>query len=434
MSTFQIVITALFGFFIVLGFLAFSGLLPFLGGSDNSGLSGNVSVWGTVPQEFMNEPLRAMNAKNEKSYQVTYKELNESDFDRTLVEALARGDGPDLILLPHELILRHRDKIFAIPYESFPERRFKDTFVEEGELYLSSGGVLGFPFSLDPMVMYWNRDLFANAGLPQPPKKWDELFGLTTSLSTLDQVLNISQSTVSFGEYKNVRNAKGILSMLILQGGNPLVSSTENGSSYFSVLPENYGRTTAPAASALKFYTEFSNPVKPVYSWNRSLPESRDFFASGNLALYFGYASEYSRIRAQNPHLNVDVAVVPQANDVIRKTTFGNMTAAAILKRTTNMPAAFAAAVELSGSQFGTAFSLVSGLPPVRRDLLSQPQNDAVQSVFYSSALLARGWLDPDPSKTNDVFREMIENVISGRSKISEAVARAHGALGGLLR
>ena len=73
-------------------------------------------------------------------------------------------------------IVRNQDKIIEIPYDTISGRDFKNTFIEEGEMYLTENGVLGLPFTIDPMVMYWNRDIFQSVGIANPPEFWDELF------------------------------------------------------------------------------------------------------------------------------------------------------------------------------------------------------------------------------------------------------------------
>jgi hypothetical protein len=40
-----------------------------------------------------------------------------------------------------------------------------------------------------------------------------------------------------------------------------------------------------------------ASSVRPEYSWNRSLPNSSDAFANGDLAIYFGFASEYAKMK-----------------------------------------------------------------------------------------------------------------------------------------
>lgn len=428
MNLFQTVLLVVFGFFIVFAVLVFSGILPFFDSAPD-GVGGEVVLWGTLPAANLAAPLEELNRANEDVFAVRYIEKKEAAFDMELVEALASGTGPDMILLPHELIVRHENKIFPIPYASFSARAFRDSFIEEGELYLRDDGSVALPFSIDPIVMYWNRDIFTDAGLVAPPAEWSEFLSLAPLITEKDAVLNIRQSVIAFGDFLNIRNAKDILSMLILQAGSPIVE--KEGSARRVALRDQRGFATPPAESALRFYTEFANPSKPIYSWNRSLPNSRDMFAAGDLAVYFGYAGERKALAAQSPRLNFDVAVVPQTKDAARKATFGKMTGVAVLINSRNAQTAFYAAFELSGKTFLDAFAKANGLPPVRRDLLAQkPRNaDALTSVFYDSALISRAWLDPRPEETTRIFDTAVRNVLSGRSTVGSAVSEAHESI-----
>src|SRR3989344_9566138 len=346
---FQLAILGTFGVFIILGVLAFAGILP---GFSNSAKKedqflGNVVVWGTLPQKTMTGIVNDFNNVNKDTVTITYTEKSKGIFESELVEALADGTGPDMILLPQDFILRHRNKIYPIPYEIFPERTFKDNFIEEGELYLGLTGSYAVPFAVDPLVMYWNRDIFSSALVSAPPSYWDEFFGLAKTITKIDDNSNIRKSLVSFGEFGNVANAKDILSMLIMQAGSPIITIDANGT-YRPTLSEDESDGVSPAEEAFRFYTEFSNPTKTSYSWNRSLPYSRDMFTTGDLALYFGYASEYASLQKKNPHLNFDVTTVPQTRTANRKLTFGKVQGLAILKSSKVLSADLAAVTLLS--------------------------------------------------------------------------------------
>jgi len=91
----------------------------------------------------------------------------------------------------------------------------------------------------------------------------------------------------------------------------------------------------------MRFYTEFSKSNKDSYTWNRSLPPSRSMFEAGDLALYFGYASEYKAIKLKNPHLNFDVAMMPQVGPTATKLTFGRMYGVGVVSASKNQAGAF---------------------------------------------------------------------------------------------
>lgn len=425
---FQTVLIAVFVVLMFLAFLGFSGKLPLPTKGDKVNY-GTVTFWGTIPSSVI-QPVIAEKLGGDKSITITYVQKNKATFERDFVEALATGTGPDIFLLGHDEMLKSLNKIAPISYQSVTERDFKSLFIEGGEIFLRPEGIVALPFTVDPIVMYWNRDILTNASVVLPPTKWGEFYTLAPKITVRDRAGNISQSLVALGEYDNITHAKEILSILMLQTGRSVVKMANIG---LIADISTEGNETNPVAQAVSFYNEFSNTGKDSYSWNRALPSSRNMFEAGDLAFYFGYASEYPEIKKKNPHLNFDVAVVPQVETIIKKTTFGYMQGIAVVKSTKNPMGSLRAALLLSNSEFVSAVTLKSGLPPVRRDLLVKRPTDAVFSVFYDSALIARAWPDPSPKETDELFRDMINDVNSGRLKISQALSVLHGSVGRLL-
>jgi multiple sugar transport system substrate-binding protein len=436
MKDFNIFQLAVLGFFILaalVGVILFAG---FRAKQPEEAFANEIVLWGTMDDAEMGLLLWGTTERlGSANFKVLYVEKRPQDFERDLLEALASGTGPDLILLPQDEILTYANKLRVIPFEYFPERAFKDTFVEEGELYLGQGGLIGLPLSIDPLVLYWNRTTFASAGLVEPPSHWDEFFALARDLTVRSSAGTILRSAVALGEFANVTHAKDILSALILQAGNPIMRRDESGVLEVVLAESSPSLPLVPAESALRFYIDFSSPTKAIYSWNRSLPLSRDAFIAGDLALYIGYASEVADIRAKNPNLNFDVAMLPQARDTGTIATFGRMQALAVTLVSQYSGDAWKAAQILSSQEAQELWSEVSRLPPVRRDLLAEkPTDDARAAVFYEAAIQAHGWLDPSPRESNAIFRDMVEDAVAGRARISGAVGRAAGELGALLQ
>jgi ABC-type glycerol-3-phosphate transport system substrate-binding protein len=429
MTNFQIVVMAVFIILAIAGMLIFAGVGGF---GNNKQDIGKVEIWGTVPQETMNKLITQLNSNNGRFSAVTYTQKNKETYQEEFIEALAAGSGPDLLLLANDGIVRNQAKIIKIPYDTISERDFKNTFIEEGEIYLTDGGVLGLPFTIDPMVMYWNRDIFQSVGIAKPPEFWDELFTLSPKVTQRDTASNIIRSFTALGEFTNVENAKEILSVFIIQSGNKIVVPTANGLK--SIINEKLDFVTPPAEAAVRFYTEFSNPIKSVYSWNKSLPNSKQLFTAGDLAIYFGFASEFETIVKSNPNLNFNISPLPQLRDANTKITYGRMSAFTIPINSKNQTGALAVGLALTNIESIMQSSLDFNLPPVRRDILVNKPTDAINSVFYDSALMSKSWLDPDSEKTNDIFRNLIESVTSGRARLGDAVNIADKELDLLLR
>jgi ABC-type glycerol-3-phosphate transport system substrate-binding protein len=427
MSKFQLIFIGVFGLFILVGVAIFA-----LGKIGSNQVASNLLVWGFLSEKDWNELANGPTLKQKKNINFTYVQKKEDTFDAEFVEALASGKGPDLFFLNQDSIFKHKDKILPIPYKVISERDFKDVFIQGGEIYLSKNGVLGLPFTVDPMVMYWNRTIFSNNGLVYPPKYWSDFYDLSAVVTKKDGALNINQSTVALGEFSNISHAKDIFSLLVMQAGGVL-SKTQDGT-ITSTLSDNNGVSILPAVSALNFYTEFVNPLKPFYSWNRSLPLSKNRFIFGDLAVYFGYASEVEEIQSKNPNLNFDVAKIPQSKDAKEIITFGKMNALAVSKLSRDPNSAIQAALILISKPFITELIQLTNMPPVRKDMLSVRPDSSYMSMFYESAIQSRAWIAPDKKETEKIFKEMIESVTANRRSVSESVNRASLELGILFK
>ena len=411
--------------------LTIGGAIIFSTYRGNSQNATTVTIWGTIPADTFSNILQKTSLYQNKQYNIQYVEKSKDTFGADFIDALASGTGPDIFMLGSDDILTYRNKILPIPYNVFTVRQFKDSFIEGSEVYMAPEGALGLPISTDPLVMYWNRAIFTQAKITQPPQYWDEFYNLANAITQKDGSLNILRSAVAFGEFANVSSAKEIILNLAMQAGTPVTQWS--GAVVQSVFNYSLGKPTVPAEAAVNFYTEFGNPAKPSYSWNRSLPNSTDYFLSGDLALYFGFASEIGSLQLRNPNLNFDVTLVPLSRTGGVNISFAKFNALAITKSSKNLNAAFSVISILSGTDAAAAFSKNLNLPPARRDLLSQRQTDAYQSVFYDSAIRAATWLDPSPTDTNGIFKDMIESITSGRAMTSEAVSKAQAELSALL-
>jgi ABC-type glycerol-3-phosphate transport system substrate-binding protein len=423
MSTFQLVVTSIFVGFIIIGVGAFA----LFGGVFGGGGVGQVTMWGTVPQGTMENMIEALRVDDDSFDNVLYVEQDPGTYESVLLNAMASGSGPDLFLVTQEELGGFMDKIIPIPYGVVSQSQFISSYVDEGQLFLTREGALALPVMIDPLVMYWNRDHFASAGVSQPPTLWSQFTeqnGLPTKINAYNNA-QLRRSAVAMGGWSNVLHAKEILSTLFMQAGEFITGRRADGAyvATFGTTPQ--GISNNPAESALRFYTEFGNPSKTTYSWNRSLPQSDEAFVSGIVAVYFGYASELRSIGERNPNLRFGVSVMPQLQGSGTQITYGKMTGVAIPKTAANVQGAALVAQKITSAPAAQALVQLTGLPSARRDVVLDTSASASAEVFVRSALIARGWVDPSAPQTDLVFRDMIESVISGRNEPAGAVSQA---------
>lgn len=428
MSKFQVAILIIFGLFIVGGVVAFSVY------KGSSPTITDLSVWGTLPTETWNSWFSSAPIYQNRIYRITYTYVPEKNFDSELVNAIAEGRGPDIIFAFHDRIIKNQGKITPIPYSSFSLRDFQNTFIDGANVLTTPQGELGLPILVDPLVLYYNKDIFANFSLVNPPQLWEQMYTLSPTMTVRDtKTGNIIQSTIPLGAFSNVLHAKEILSAMIMQAGGAVISDQQQQTAsqlpIRATLSESFGLPYSPGNAALLFFTEFSNPTKIFYTWNRSLPDSLSVFSAGDSAMFVGFASDLGKIKEKNPNLVFDVTFLPQSTGAKRLTTYGRVLAFAVSKSSAKLTPAFGAVYEMMSKQSSQVLADILKLPPARRDALQIKPNDPFQAIFYDSAIQSVAWKDPDTEKTADIFQEMIDSVASGRVRVEEAVFNAQSKL-----
>ncbi|MBV9349311.1 MAG: extracellular solute-binding protein [Patescibacteria group bacterium] len=428
MKIFPLVVTGLFVLLAIGGFILFATFSA----KGSSSSIGTVVIWGSVPPASMNALLEEIKKTTDIYNKVSYVQVPDAELSQKLVEAIASGSGPDLIILPEKDLISESTKLELIPYATISRRDFQDTFIQAGESFLAGNGSFGVPFSVDPLVMYWNRSLFADAGIAQPPTYWDEVADIAPRLTKATQNGTLQQSAVALGTWQNVTHAKEIFLTLLSQLGNPVITPNAQGGLSVTILDKPSAATVSPAESALRFYTEFADPTQSVYSWNSAQQPSHDAFTAGTLAIYFGYASELAQIRAANPNLNFDVALMPRIRGG-GQGSYAAVSAFSIPRGSQNPSGAIAVAKAMTSASAQAVFANNANLPPIRRDTSPGKASDPYIVVFRNASLTAFAFLDPNPSATDVIFEHAVEAVTSGRLEVSAAVTTAAAELSALL-
>ena len=421
------IITGIFVIAAVAALMVFSGVIKI--GTNSQEAQGSITIWGTIESSVMAPYLSETTGG---SINVSYEQKNPASYESDLINAFASGVGPDVFIMSHEYILRHTDKILEIPYSSLPRNSYESTYVDEGKLFLTDTGIMAFPLSIDPLVMYYNKPLISSAFILDIPQYWDEFIAFNPKITEYNGTGEISISAVSMGSYDNVRNAKGLISALILQNGNTIVGTDPKDSSKFSLLRANTTTRTA-AVPALDFYTSFSRFGSDTYSWNEALIDSQSKFIAGEVAVYFGRASEVENIRKKNPNLDFGVELFPQVRASKTRLTQGDMLGVSVSKQTKNIPAALSVASSLAGPQVAGNLAEDLRVAPARKDLLRDVPDDALRTLVYKSAIISAGWIDPAPERTHQLMRTLITNINTGALSTQDAIDRANADLNTIL-
>lgn len=450
LSTFQIVLLAVFGAF------GFAGILIFalVTASGNASSVGPVVIWGTFDDAEIKTILREAADNDPRFSEVTYVKKDAADYDANIKDALASGKGPDLFIMREDRAVRDSGYALHISYDQISRSQFNDSFIEAAAPFLAKDGIIAVPLVVDPLVLFWNKDALSSAGIADPPKYWDELPSMTQLLVKKDDAGAIQKGGIALGNFDNIPGAKDILTTLIMQAGGAITGYDSTGALRPQLATQGGSQL---AVTALSFYTEFANPLQPDYSWSKAFKDSRSAFVAGDVAMYIGHASEIVKINAANPNLNFGMVALPQIRSATYKLDSSHVYGLALSRTSKNAAGALTIASLVASPEISLPIAKSLGMTsPLRRvlsQIISPSASSTAQSSSYTRALqglvagtertgetllayeanISRSWNDPDPDKTDAIFRDMIENTVSGALKASEAVQRADKQIADLL-
>lgn len=426
----------------VLGIFVFS-ISQFGKSNVDPNLTGNIVVWGTLPAEKISQILYEY-SQSAKTYSVSYKEVPEEKFINNFIEASANNQGPDLMLVPENVIVPIKG--FAANFDEtlISEKTYKDLYARSTYKYFSPIGVFAFPIAIDPLVMYVNTDILTNAGFTKPPTTWggvplyvSRVLGFTTSDD------NNVQRAIALGSLNNVLRNREILLTLLMQLKNDVIvrSFAEKQEKDKTIYEEKYESVFGEANEEMKikndvlaeqvfvFFTSFVNPnIKEAYTWSKKAPMDRDLFASGNLGLYFGLASDKAYIDAKNPHLAYELYMVPTPKgptSEFKNISYAKLYALSISQRTQKLELANKVVTDLASKDITDKIVSAYNLAPARQDELYVEQRDPVKDIVYRSAERGDIVMEPLPNLINKIFTEIVDAFSGSRQTPSEIIKNA---------
>jgi multiple sugar transport system substrate-binding protein len=388
---------------------------------------------------------------------IDYRTFTYDEYEKQILNALAEGQGPDIISIQNTEM--HRWQPFLLPAPatlSIPFREtqgtIKKTIVtvlrnEPGESVkqlandfvdvVSSDVVIptqpsnpkaapvpevyGLPLSVDTLALYYNKDILNRAGIAQPAADWKTFQDQVKTITKLDQTGAIIQSAAAIGTAGNVERASDILSLLMMQNGAPMTD--QSGTVTFDQYPPDLaGTPEPPGASALIFYTDFANPVKEVYTWNDQMPDSLQAFANGQTAFFFGYAFNLPQIRQANPKLNFGIAPFPQIAGN-KPVNFANYWVEAVSNKTAHPDEAWDFVQFMTNADNVQSYLKATDKPTALRSLISGQLDDLDLSVFASQLPTAESWYHgTDENATEQAMLDMINQSLAATSDPKQIV------------
>ena len=423
------------GAIIVIVLLVSSVFLGFLPGSKSQQAPpATLEFWGLFDSGTVWQPLFDEYTKTHSGTYFRYTQMEPATYEQKLIEALASGKSPDIIMFHSSWLPKHGNKISPLPETLMTLRYFQETFPDVATVdFVSGGKIYALPVWTDVLSMFYNKDLFNTAGIAVLPKTWEDFIKVVQKLTNKDKFGNLVKSGAAIGTADNVENAADILGLLMLQTGTKMISDDGSRAAFNEAITVN-GVNYKPGESALRFYTDFANPKSSAYAWNDKLSNSFDAFASGQAAIIFDYAVNIPRLKQKNPNLRLGVAPVPQLSGGGKTVNYADFWGYSVPAASKNSASAWGFLISLTGENTNRYFASTVSRPAARRDIINEEKTSPDLGVFAESVLSAANWYQTDPAAIEDIFKDMINAVVLGGSKPADAISDAAAKISSLMR
>ncbi len=387
----------------------------------------NLEMWGLYDEpEVFTEFITDFKKANKCSIEITYKKMSAETYEQDLINAFASDRGPDIWMTHNTWLPKHKDKIAELPQETakFNIENFKIIFVEVAENDLTDQGkIYGIPLYIDTLALFYNKDYFNTAGISVPPETWDELINDDLEkLTQKNQWGNIERAGIALGTAENINRSTDILSLIMLQNGTKMVSDDKKTSAISETVTLD-GKSYYPGREALRFYTDFSNPTKKSYTWNRQMPYSVDAFADGKSAIMLSYAYQIPTIKSKSPYLRYGISPMLQTKDRTYDINYANYWAYTVSKKSKSPETAWNFLLYLTQKENAKRYSQVTHRPIAQRGLIEWQKKDNLDlAVFAGQILTARSWYQIDSSKIEKNLSDAIESIVLGGATADKAI------------
>jgi len=373
---------------------------------------------------------------------IKYRKLRYEEYESELLNALAEDRGPDIFSIHNTWMKKYESKLAPLPetttmaYQitegtikketvqklqtnrSLTSKELRDNFVDvvSGDVILGDGKIYGLPLSVDTLAMYYNKDLFNNAGISDVPAYWNQEFiQVVKKLTLQNSQKEIIQSGVALGGAKNIKRYSDILAVLMMQSGATMMN--DRGQILFNTSPIN-NSNYLPGIDALRFYTDFANPSKESYSWNERSANSLEMFMNGTLAIMFSYSYDLATIKAQSPKLNFSIAKLPQIEGAPpTNINFANYWIEVVSKKSAYTNEAWDFIQFITKAEQAQSYLSKSKKPTALRSLVAEQKKSDELGIFADQVLTAKSWYKG-------------KNVQAAEEAISEMITMTNASIG----
>ncbi|TDE01019.1 ABC transporter substrate-binding protein [Jiangella asiatica] len=334
--------------------------------------------------------------------EVEVRFIPAADFDRTLLQAAAGGDLPDIALInAFDTAAMAEAGVLQDLSDRVTEWGEADAYLDTGWATTQvDGKTYGIPHVADAYAIYYNTAMFAEAGL-QPPQTWDDMETVAAQLS------DGSRAGLAVSGIEGVEGSTGLVIRMLAAGGEVDQPDSDAGREAL----EQFTTLTASGALSEGFLTWTEDDVK-------------NQFAQSQAAMMINSATYVSILREESPDLQWDVALLPADEERLTYLSAENLT----ITTGSDDPDQAWDLIEFMQQPDQLAEYLPARNKLPARDDVPDTTDDPARAVFADQ--LAKAWAPQDTlaTKSGEVFtflQQALQAAVSGAATVDAAASQA---------
>jgi ABC-type glycerol-3-phosphate transport system substrate-binding protein len=365
----------------------------------------------------------------------------QAELQLSLINALAEGTGPDIVVTDSDWIIKNTKKLTPINDSSvLNNEKFREDFYPVTHHLIHENTIWGIPIGVETIALFYNKALFTEAidgeSILQQGATWKQILEFTQQITKTDNSFSgFSLSGFALGRSDNINHGRDVLQNMILQKTKNLYASGFNEYIFASQQEQissdskiNHGQTAA------EVFFAFTNSESAVYSWNElsiSAKGMKDFeaFVNQDVGGVFGYARDVQTIQglihAQESEnkstlseLNFEVAPFPRFSDE-ENMIIGKVTALAVPHSAENKNLAWNFLTFVARKESQRSAFLSTNIPSARQDLFQEQQSIDWYGVFVRQIMNAFPLIHPLPNANVEMgFEQYIQEVNDNKTEI----------------
>jgi ABC-type glycerol-3-phosphate transport system substrate-binding protein len=375
------------------------------------------SQWKTteVGEKLMNE-LKAAFEKEDPNITLTLVDSPFTGFHDKAITLFQAQKLPDVLLVQVDWVAEFADLGMLEPLDSWLAKEPKEyrdnipsTFQQKWQ-----GKQYYLPIESGAVALFYNTEIFKNAGIAGPPKTWDEYVAIAKKVTNPEKKIFATTATL---QVEPPTNMTYDIYPLILQAGGSLIDEKTNKAVFNS-----------PAGvKAIQWYVDLINKDKVAVPGvlSNGEKEKRANFGAGNVAMMFEGPWGIAIQKQMNPNLQYDVATLPKGM------TTGTMVRGSLNTVTTqaqNKEAAWKFVRWMSGPTGIELWAKGTGAFPARKDVADQAwfKEKKLFQAFVQQMQLPNARSPflgmPNAVQMNKVITIEIQNVVQGKKSAKQAL------------